>query len=261
MSSSNPSLTLSFLSREFSAESQDVSLIQARWGPGWFSGRSFCLVNILNVIFVGVVWLSFAVFGMYIVLLYGTSSMQGEMSKWNTILPLWDPEQRLGRFSRDLVGLVAIGLHFVFGACLLFLEFFQLLPNVRRNHLPWHRCVGRFYVCASLLTATGGLLFIFLKGTVGGTAMDIGFALYGAFIVICALQTMRFARLHEIDTHRTWALRLFALVLGSWLYRLEYGLWGILTNGAGHTNDFQGPFDMVMNFLFYMSNKSTEVVP
>lgn len=54
--------------------------------------------------------------------------------------------------------------------------------------------------------------------------------------------------------HRAWALRLFALAIGSWLYRMDYGFWLLLTDGAGHTRDFRGPFDLVMAFWFYVPN-------
>ena len=35
---------------------------------------------------------------------------------------------------------------------------------------------------------------------------------------------------------------------------MDYGLWLMLTEGAGHTRDFRGPFDLVMAFFFYLPN-------
>ncbi len=35
---------------------------------------------------------------------------------------------------------------------------------------------------------------------------------------------------------------------------MDYGFWLLLADGAGHTNDFRGPFDMVMAFFFYVPN-------
>lgn len=57
-----------------------------------------------------------------------------------------------------------------------------------------------------------------------------------------------------MDTHRAWALRLFALAIGSWLYRMEYGFWIMLFGRLGRTPDFRGPFDVVMAFFFYLPN-------
>ena len=71
----------------------------------------------------------------------------------------------------------------------------------------------------------GGLAFILLQGTIGGPAMNAGFCLYGALTVIAALQTVRHARQRRFEIHRGWAIRLFALVIGSWLYRMDYGFY------------------------------------
>ena len=54
--------------------------------------------------------------------------------------------------------------------------------------------------------------------------------------------------------HRAWALRLYALAIGSWLYRIEYGFWVMLTDGLGHTKAFDGWFDRFMAFFFYLPN-------
>lgn len=53
---------------------------------------------------------------------------------------------------------------------------------------------------------------------------------------------------------RAWALRLFALAIGSWLYRMEYGLWFMFTNAVGHQDDFRGWFDQLMAFFFFLPN-------
>ena len=47
----------------------------------------------------------------------------------------------------------------------------------------------------------------------------------GRWIVLAAVQTYRHARGRRWERHRAWAIRLFALAIGSWLYRLDYGFW------------------------------------
>jgi hypothetical protein len=47
---------------------------------------------------------------------------------------------------------------------------------------------------------------------------------------------------------------LFALAIGSWLYRMDYGFWLLFTDGLGHTDTFHGPFDYFMDFWFYIPN-------
>ena len=107
---------------------------------------------------------------------------------------------------------------------------------------------------AAFLAGIGGLTFIAAKGTIGGTTMDVGFGIYGVLTAAAAIETYRHARARRLDIHRAWAMRLFALAIGSWLYRMEYGFWFLLADGAGHTNEFSGPFDKLMAFLFYVPN-------
>jgi hypothetical protein len=73
-------------------------------------------------------------------------------------------------------------------------------------------------------------------------------------MVVAGVQTYRHARGRRMEPHRAWALRLFSLAIGSWLYRMEYGFWLVLTGGLWHTSSLDGPFDVVMVFFFYVPN-------
>lgn len=84
--------------------------------------------------------------------------------------------------------------------------------------------------------------------------MDLGFELYGLLVVGAAMITWQFARARRLDALQARAIRLFALVIGSWLYRMAYGFWFLVTDGEGHTRDFSGPFDAIMAFFFYAPN-------
>jgi hypothetical protein len=42
------------------------------------------------------------------------------------------------------------------------------------------------------------------------------------------------------------------LALSSWLYRVHYGLWFLVTGGLGSEPDFSGLFDRVQVFAFYL---------
>lgn len=209
------------------------------WSEKFLRGSAFALVV--------TVWLSSTLFGLYILTFYAGALVDGGMDKWNGILPrLYDPDSRAAT--------VGIGLHFAAGGVILILGFIQLLAALRMRFPRLHRWVGRVYVTASMLAGIGGLTFIFLNGTVGGAVMNVGFGLYGVLMMWAAAQTVRFARRGAMERHRAWALRLFALAIGSWLYRMDYGFWLMLTGGAGHTENFHGWFDMVMAFFFYLPN-------
>lgn len=193
------------------------------------------------------VWISATLFGLYILAFYAGALAEGEMAKWNGVLPrLYEAETPAANLG--------IGLHFATGGIILALGCIQLIEAIRLRFPALHRWIGRVYVTASLLAGIGGLIFIFSKGTIGGTVMDIGFALYGVLMILAAVQTYRFARVRALEQHRAWALRLFALAIGSWLYRMDYGFWIMLTDAAGHADNFRGPFDRIMAFFFYLPN-------
>jgi hypothetical protein len=104
------------------------------------------------------------------------------------------------------------------------------------------------------LAGFGGLIFIAGKGTIGGATMNLGFGLYGALMVVCAALAFYHGRYGRLEQHRAWAIRLFALTVGAWLYRMEYAFWFLAVGHAGHTPAFGGPFDVVMEFFFYLPN-------
>lgn len=210
-------------------------------------GVSAALLRWSGTALVATVWISATLFGLYILAFYAGALAAGDMEKWNGVLP------RLYE-SDTPVANAGIGLHFAAGGIILALGCLQLMGGIRERFPAVHRWAGRVYVTASMLAGIGGLAFILSKGTIGGTVMDAGFGLYGVLTVIAAVETVRHARAGRTDTHRIWALRLFALAIGSWLYRMDYGFWFLLADGAGHAKDFTGPFDRVMAFWFYLPN-------
>lgn len=196
---------------------------------------------------VATVWTSALIFGVYIFVFYFLSSINGEIAQWNEVLPdLYSEDAPAATFG--------IGVHFAAGSLILMLGCIQLIGRIRQSYPAVHRWLGRVYVASALITGIGGLVFIFTKGTVGGLAMDIGFTGYGVLTIIAAIGAFHFARQRNFVRHRAWAIRLFALAVGSWLYRMEYGFWFLFTDGLGHTSSFDGPFDQVMDFFFYLPN-------
>lgn len=192
-------------------------------------------------------WISAALFGLYILAFYAAALVEGNMAKWNEALP------RLYE-SHTPAATAGIGMHFAAGGLILALGCIQFVAWIRSSYPAVHRWIGRVYVTAAFLAGIGGLTFIAAKGTIGGTTMDVGFGIYGVLTAAAAVQTYRHARARRLDVHRAWAMRLFALAIGSWLYRMEYGFWFLLADGAGHAKDFSGPFDKLMAFFFYVPN-------
>ncbi len=200
-----------------------------------------------GVALVGASWVSAAAFALYIVAFYLGALRTGQMEQWNNNLP--------GLYSKgNTTALASMTAHLAMGAIVLLLGPVQLMGSVRSRWPAVHRWLGRVYVVTSGLAGLGGLIFIAVKGTIGGTPMSIGFGLYGVLMVLAAEETWRHAMARRFDTHRKWAIRLFALAIGSWLYRMDYGFWLIAAHGYAHTEDFHGMFDVVMAYFFYLPN-------
>jgi hypothetical protein len=191
--------------------------------------------------------ISAGLFALYILARYIGAIGDGRLVAWNRDLPrLYEPHMPLAT--------TGMGIHFLGGAILLLLGPLQFVQVIRDRAPAAHRWIGRLYATAALLAGIGGLAFIALKGTIGGMPMNVGFAIYGALTVLAAVMTPIYAWRRQYVAHRAWAIRLFALVIGSWLFRMDYGLWSPLTHRLGHTDSFDGPFDVLMDFFFFVPN-------
>lgn len=106
------------------------------------------------------VWISALLFGLFILSFYFIALFEGNTAQWNEVLPgLYDEDTRAAT--------VGIGAHFAAGGIILILGCIQLLSSLRKKYPQLHRWLGRLYVLSALLAAMGGLVFIFLKGTIG----------------------------------------------------------------------------------------------
>lgn len=152
---------------------------------------------------------------------------------------------------------VAMAIHFLGGSFILIAGCIQLISSVRTKYPTFHHYVGYAYITSSILASVGGLVFILTHGCIGGAFMDIGFSVYGISMLVCAIYTAQYARQKDFVSHRAWAIRLFALGIGSWLYRVEYAtqvVCHIVGAYCGHTLVFTGWFDYMMDFAFFVPN-------
>lgn len=150
------------------------------------------------------------------------------------------------------VATTAIFAHMIGGAVITALAPLQLAGPVRRRW-PWvHRWSGRCLAACAVATGAAGLVYIGLRGTVGGAPMSVAFAVYGACLIVAAVMAARLARARDYVRHRRWALRLAILALASWIYRMHYGIVFVVADGAGVQDDFRGAFDLFNIWAFYV---------
>jgi hypothetical protein len=147
---------------------------------------------------------------------------------------------------------VALALHMLAGAILTVGAPLQALPILRRRWPGAHRRFGYTLFTLAGITGLGGLVYIGLRGTVGGPWMSLWFALYGIALMGAAGNTVYHALNKDLRRHVEWATRFVILAVGSWIYRMHYAIWVALTDGAGSNEAFTGPFDRITVVAFFV---------
>lgn len=190
-------------------------------------------------------WISGILFVLFILEFYLLADTLEKVQAWNGILPqLYTPTQ-----PAAMTGMIG---HFFTGSLLLIFGPIQFSSAIRKNYTAFHRWVGLTYTGAGFVTGLGGLIFMLILGAAGGITMLIGFGIYGVLMMVTSVQTVRYAILRKFDLHRAWAVRLYALALGSWLYRMGYGLAFQSTGTKGMGINYDGPLDYFMDFAFFV---------
>lgn len=200
----------------------------------------------LQIILLYILW-SFIVilslfFAIRIMIWYLFISPTDWSKKTNNILP------NLGNLYIPAFGMY---LHFWAGCFVLILGLIVILP-ISRKYIIVHRILGNMYVISCVLTSIGGNIFIYTTGTVGGINMDISFSIYGWLLFFCAIITYVQARRKIINSHKAWAIRLWALGLSSLFYRVSYTVLGICGYSLNSTKDFMRPLDMILDWWFFV---------
>ncbi|WP_141454716.1 DUF2306 domain-containing protein [Pseudoxanthomonas sp. z9] len=154
----------------------------------------------------------------------------------------------------DWIANLGIGLHFAMGTVLVSAWPILLSSRIRSRHRAVHRWTGRVYVSAGVLAGAGGMSFILTHGAYTPAA-SVAFTIWGAVMMLSAAMAFVHARAKRFDRHRAWAIRLFAMVLGSWVFDLEIRAWKDLTGGVGMgAGSSSGPFDYAILYLFFVPN-------
>ena len=205
--------------------------------PGWV-GRFFHVAALVGL----------GLFGLYIVL-RATGATPKNFEQWQALVA-GQPMPTVSAWIANL----GIGLHFAMGTILVLAWPILFSTRIRTGHRLVHRWTGRVYVSAGFLAGAGGMAFIATHGAYAPAA-SVAFAIWGAVLMLSAVMAYLHARARRYDLHRAWAIRLFAMVLGSWVFDLEIRAWSDLTGGAGmgEGNAF-GPFDYAILYLFFVPN-------
>ena len=132
-----------------------------------------------------------------------------------------------GRFANQPVPLV---VHIVGATIYALVGAMQLVPAFRRSHLTWHRRAGRAVALAGLLVAGSALWMTIGYAAKPGTG-DLLYVLRLAFataMVAALVLGFTAARRRDIQAHRAWMLRAYAIGLAAGTQAFTEGIGGAL---------------------------------
>jgi uncharacterized membrane protein len=111
-------------------------------------------------------------------------------------------------------------LHVIPGALFLIFGALQFSDRFRRRHLRFHRWAGRILIVLALGgVAFSAFYFSFLM-PFAGPAETVAFIPFGGFFVIAIVRAFIAIRRRDIETHRAWMTRAYALAVGVSVVRL-----------------------------------------
>ena len=134
------------------------------------------------------------------------------------------PEQRIVYLAHT----TALLMHIVGAMLAVIIGPFQFLTKLRtRRFLNVHRWLGRTYLIGVLVGGLGGLYMAALA--YGGLPTRLGFAALGMLWLFSGWKAYRHIRRKEIELHREWMIRNYALTFAGVMLRL----WMPILVGAG----------------------------
>lgn len=104
-------------------------------------------------------------------------------------------------------------LHILPGALFLVLAPLQFMPRIRERHLQFHRWNGRVLVVDGLIIGVTALIMSF-RMNIGGPNETAATTLFAIVFLISLMKAFWHIRKKEVDRHREWMIRTFAVAFG-----------------------------------------------
>lgn len=165
------------------------------------------------------------------------------VSRYLTLDPdVFFPEQR----AVYLAHLTFVVVHVVASMLAILIGPFQFLPGIRKGRwLKFHRWLGRTYLLGVLFGGLSGLYMAQLA--YGGIVSRLGFGTLACLWLYTGYRAYRHIRKKEIEQHRQWMIRNYALTFAGVMLRV----WVPLSMGAGI--DFTSAY-IVIAWLCWVPN-------
>ena len=113
---------------------------------------------------------------------------------------------------------IAIGLHLGGGAIAIVLGALQFSTTLRNRYLAVHRRLGQIYILSVVASGIAG--FLLAIESTGGLVSHFGFGAMAVVWVFTALVAWRKVLDRDIEAHRAWMLRSYAVTLAAVTLRI-----------------------------------------
>lgn len=121
-------------------------------------------------------------------------------------------------------------MHVIAAPLALALGVFQFVPNLRARRPGLHRWMGRVYALSILVGGLASLALAF--NAPGGAVAGFGFGILALLWLISTGKAVIHAMRRELEAHRAWMIRSFALTFAGVTLRLY--LAGFMLMGVGY---------------------------
>lgn len=124
--------------------------------------------------------------------------------------------------DESLIRLVGLYIHMFAGGLALVMGPFQFLTRLRNNAPALHRWMGRVYLICILLSGLSAL--VIAPGMISGLVGEIGLILLAILWLWTAWNAYQNIRAGNIEIHRDWMTRNYALTFGAVTLRMWLGI-------------------------------------
>ena len=138
------------------------------------------------------------------------------------------PDPNAARFADSWTALV---VHILCGSLFLILAAFQFSPELRARRSGWHRASGRIAVPAGLVAGLSGIWLIlsYPPSALATPLMDTLRVIFGAALVCSLILAVAAIRRRDVQRHRAWMIRAFAIAVAGSTQALVIGLWMVFS--------------------------------
>jgi uncharacterized membrane protein len=141
--------------------------------------------------------------------------------------------------ARFFAAPLPVVLHILSAAVFAVLGAFQFSTAFRRRRPGWHRAAGRLLVAAGLLVGLSALWMTLFYARAPGSG-DLLFAfrlLFGSAMLGSIVLAFAAIRRHDVQRHRAWMMRAYAIALGAGTQALTQGVGAMI---GGPPNELRG---------------------